>query len=396
MKAIYPSIVNSVLLSVVSAFLWVPSAMGKPIYETEVVETIDLIQEQEIDRSIDSLQHLLKKYPNSKLGHLILGDLLSVKAGNRGLLREYGKDQIQHNGLRDEIRYRWDRNRLDSPALSGLIPSNLILSPDDSEFVLVVDASQSRLFIYSNQNGQYQLVEDYYVTVGKAGMGKEVEGDLRTPVGIYHVTSYLPGEELPPRYGPGAFPINYPNELDKMYKRTGYGIWFHGTEPENHNRVPLASDGCVSLSNEEFVDIAKYVDIDGSTPVVISPQLEWVDPSLVPVERENYKQILKNWEADWESLDTDKYLTHYSKEKFRNGKHDYDSWAEHKRRVNKHKEFIDVNLENLSIYTYPGEDNMFVAAFNQVYKSDGYSGENRKKQYWKKDLQGAWKIIYEG
>ncbi|MEM7196543.1 MAG: L,D-transpeptidase family protein [Pseudomonadota bacterium] len=371
-------------------------AGGNTSYEKKVIDSVERIEQQDITDSIDQVSELVKQYPNSKLGHLILGDLLSLRGGNRSLVEAYGDDALQHDGLRDELRYRWQSSLLDAPAFQGMVPANLVLSPENHEFILVVDASLSRLFIFENRQSTYELVSDYYVTVGKAGMGKELEGDLRTPIGVYFVTSYIPGETLPPRYGPGAFPIDYPNIIDKRHKRTGYGIWLHGTEPENHNRVPLASDGCVSLSNEEFLEIAQYVDTDGTTPVLISTGFEWVEPTNLPQERQQFLDVINRWESDWESLNTDTYLSHYSRKEFKSDDFDFDEWVERKTRVNSRKSFIDIELSNIGIYTYPGEKDTFVATFNQKYSSDNYEGEGFKKQFWRRDNDGRWKIIYEG
>ena len=76
-------------------------------------------------------------------------------------------------------------------------------------------------------------------------------------------------EKLPDFYGPGAFPISYPNEWDKLHRRNGYGIWLHGTPSETYSRPPRATDGCVVLTNDDLRRLARYVDV-GRTPVVIS------------------------------------------------------------------------------------------------------------------------------
>jgi len=37
-----------------------------------------------------------------------------------------------------------------------------------------------------------------------------------------------------------------------------------------------------------------------------------------------------------------------------------------------------------------------VATFHQDYKSDNFSGRSWKRQYWRKESDGKWRIIYEG
>ena len=365
-------------------------------YEDKVISSIESIEQADITDSIKSISDILKTYPNSKLGHLMLADLLSARAGSDDLITQFSQDKKQLLGLRDEIRQRWSHTKHPGPLGSGMIPASIIQAADNQEHILVVDASKARLYVYRNTGETYEYVDSYYMTIGKGGMDKRKEGDTRTPIGVYFVTSYIAGETLPPRYGPGAFPINYPNELDRVHKKTGYGIWIHGTEPENYNRIPLASDGCVSLSNDEFLDIKQYIKTDGSTPVIIAEEFDWVDTEGLLANRNEFNAVLSQWKEDWESLDLDRYLSNYSRDSFHNGKHDYKSWANLKHRVNSGKQFIRVDISDLSIFSYPAETEIVAVRFTQKYESDTYQSVSQKKQYWSRSEDGQWKIIYEG
>ena len=384
----------ALLLLLASSGLTTTALAASP-YEDDVIESIKSLHDQNIRSSLNSLSKLVEKYPNSKLGHLVLADILSARAGAKNLSKRFDSENNQLDGLRDEIKYRWDHRLTETPAIAGLIPANLVQSSPSQRYIVVVDASKARLYVYENMGTSHKLVDSYYMTVGKAGMGKLKEGDLRTPVGVYHVTSYLPGEELPARYGPGAYPINYPNEFDKLKKRTGYGIWIHGTEPDNYNRIPLASDGCVSLSNDEFLDIEKYIETDGSTPVIIADNFNWLTESESLQRQLEFKKLLSQWKRDWESLDSSRYLNHYSATEFKTKELDFKTWASRKRKVNDSKEYIRIGVSNLSIFAYPGDEEMVVMSFDQEYISNNYRSVSTKKQYWKKQSDGDWQIIYE-
>jgi hypothetical protein len=54
-----------------------------------------------------------------------------------------------------------------------------------------MDASRSRLYLFENTDKGLVLVADYYASVGKLGTEKVVEGDQRTPLGVYYITSRL-------------------------------------------------------------------------------------------------------------------------------------------------------------------------------------------------------------
>jgi len=383
------------LLLFLSLFALAISGHSASKYEEEIISSMEEIKAANITDSITRIKKLLKYYPNSKLGYLMLADLLSSR-GSGKVIQQFSDNLGQVNGLRDEIKYRWRYYHDLSSALSSLIPSNLIQVSVNQKYIIIVDASYARLYIYENTQSRYRFIDSYFMTVGKEGMDKHKAGDLRTPIGVYFVTSYISGDILPSRYGAGAFPIDYPNELDKINKKTGYGIWIHGTELENYNRVPLASDGCISLSNDEFLEIEQYIKTDGSTPVIISDKLIWTDNKSIMQSRKEFKSLIENWKIDWESLNINKYLSHYSKENFQSGKHDFESWAKHKTQANSLTNYIKITLNELSIYSYPSLDReILMVSFNQNYQSNTDQSSSEKKQFWEKNSQGKWKIIYE-
>ena len=129
------------------------------------------------------------------------------------------------------------------------------------------------------------------------------------------------------------------------------------------------------------------------TPMVLGENLTWVSRSEWKQQQSKMLAVVKNWEKDWESLDYSRYIRNYASN-FSDGKKSFKAFAEHKRRVNSSKSFIDINLKDLSIYTYPDSD-LMVVSFNQHYKSSNYKGEGLKRQYWQKS-NNAWKIAFEG
>ena len=164
------------------------------------------------------------------------------------------------------------------------------------QHAIVVDASRSRVYLYENRLGTLRPVRDYYSAIGKLGTAKEREGDKRTPIGIYHVSSHIPGGRLPDLYGWGAFPISYPNGWDRRLGRTGNGIWIHGVPPVTYARGPLSTDGCVALANPEIADLAQRVQ-PGITPVVIAdssdtPRAPW--PALTAAASRRVTSTVRN------------------------------------------------------------------------------------------------------
>jgi murein L,D-transpeptidase YafK len=336
---------------------------------------------------------LVKAYPKFRLGHLIKGDLLLARTRP---LRNFGEGGMSKAGaqvadLREEAiaRLRAYRERPNG----STVPRYLLQMRPDQEHAVVVDTQKARLYLYRNDKGTPRFVADYYIAHGKLGSEKWVEGDKKTPIGVYHVTSSIPRQKLPDLYGSGAFPINYPNEWDKKKGRNGYGIWLHGTPSDTFSRPPKASDGCVVLANTDLDALAKNLQI-GTTPVIISNSVEWLSLDDWQAERTALLDMIDAWRKDWESMDIERYGRHYARDFSGDGK-DRGAWLAQKRKVNAGKQWIKVATENISMFRDPGKDAYVVVTFEQDYQSSNLANRMQKRQYWIKE-DGRWKIVYEG
>lgn len=361
--------------------------------EASLVRTMESLKAGGIQSALKEIDATLDKNPNFRLGYFIKGDLLMASAGAPAAFDAKQSTSEAVANLRDEARVRLTRY-FDGPP-PGTLPSALMqLSPQQAH-VILVDSSKSRLYVFRNVDGKPEYVTDFYVTSGKNGMDKEKEGDAKTPIGVYRITSTIPKSKLADIYGPGAFPLNYPNEVDKKMGRHGSGIWLHGTPSTTYSRPPRASDGCVVLTNDDFGKISQWIE-PGVTPVVITEGVEWQSPEQWQQGRERFAGELAKWKSDWESLDVEAYLSHYSRDFHADGK-SWQSWVANKRRVNTGKSYVKVKLSNVSIFEYPmapGYLPFVMVTFDQDYKSSNTGTRMKKRQYWQLE-DGAWKIVYE-
>ncbi len=361
--------------------------------ESLLINALENIKNDKTGQAIKDLRHLIKVNPDFKVAQLIYADMLLARSQaitDFGNIPNASFEQI--TALRDEAQARWQYHK--TPADRDKIPASLIQLASKQEHVIVVDSSRSRLYLFKNQAGVPILIKDFYVTIGKNGTGKYVEGDQKTPVGVYFVTGFINPDELPDLYGDGAYPIDYPNAWDQRHGRTGYGIWLHGTPSSTYSRPPKDSNGCVIVSNNDLNIISPFID-KGQTPVIISDSINWITKKKWKKHRDDYELFVEQWRNDWESRDVDLYLRHYSKQYSGLGK-DYNSWVEYKRRVNPSKKFIKVNISNTSMFLYPGEEQLMVVTFVQDYTSDNFRRKFTKRQYWRMEDDGKWRIVYEG
>jgi murein L,D-transpeptidase YafK len=377
----------------------VPAAGDRPATfsdsgpEPQLSRIFSEIERNRLDNAFEQTESLLRQYPNFRLAHLIKGDLLLART--KPILTIGNADNAPQEklaDLREEAVARLKAYR-DKPATTNYVPRYLLQMQPDQKHAIVVDTQKSRLYLYQNDNGRPRFVADYYITHGKLGADKMREGDKKTPVGVYHVTSSLPLKKIGDFYGSGAFPINYPNEWDKQQGRNGHGIWLHGTPSDTFSRPPKASDGCVVLANTDLDALAKNLQV-GLTPVIISNSIEWLSFDDWQSERGSLNKKIDDWRTDWESKDVDRFLKHYSTKFQTNGQH-IEQFAKQKRQVNVSKEWIKVKLSNQSMFRNPGKEEVVVVTFDQDYRSNNLNNQMKKRQYWIRE-DGTWKIIYEG
>lgn len=363
--------------------------------ENQLITTLRDIQAQRVDGALERIGNLVQSNPQFKLAQLIYGDLLLAKAGP---IRDFGSGlgatREEINGLKNEALSRWQHH--DDHPSPGHTPAPLLQLAADIRHAIVVDISRARLYLYEHRDGGYNLITDYYVSIGKNGAIKEREGDKKTPVGVYQISDFMPPERFPTPniYGAGAFPLNYPNALDRLNGKSGHGIWLHGTASDTYSRSPRASDGCVTLSNSDLEAI-KPLLVNNRTPIIISEKVEWLAPEELAQRKERFNSTLESWRQDWESRDVGRYLSHYSL-KFRSDNMDHPGWVLYKQRVGANKEFINVVLERISLFAYPGAEELRVVSFDQRYNSNNHSSSSRKQQFWQREADGVWRIIYEG
>jgi murein L,D-transpeptidase YafK len=359
--------------------------------EELLLKGFESIAEQDFDTALEQMKELVTIRPDFRLAQLVYADLLIAQVNP---LSQVGSnftniEQKKLYGLIEEAKARIKLRKV-KPA-ADLIPKDIVMLSDKQKYILVQDMSLSRLFLFENREGVPYLIKDFYASHGQGGVNKRKQGDKKSPIGVYFTTGRLLDENLPQRYGAGALPLNYPNAWDYRNKRTGNGIWLHGSPVDTYSRPPLASLGCLSLTNPDFQEVDQL--IQNGTPMILGENLQWVSRSKWKAQRSQAQSIVKNWVNDWESLDHKRYIRNYSTS-FSDGKTNFQAFSKHKERVNGSKSFVDIDLKDLSIYTYPDTD-LMVVSFEQQYKSSNYNGTGPKRQYWKKE-SNTWKIAYEG
>jgi L,D-transpeptidase YnhG len=371
------------------------AANAAGVAEARLIEVYRLTAAGRVRDALKQAQSLVADYPNFQLAQLVYGDLLSAHVrpvstvGDVPAAMARGVGQPVLTELREESIMRIKALRERPPA--GHIPSPFLSLPARTRHAIAVDASRSRLYLFKNESTGLTLVADYYVSVGKAGTEKTTEGDARTPVGVYFITSNLSPKSLKEFYGSGALPINYPNALDNRRGKTGSGIWLHGTPPGQFSRAPLATDGCVVLANPDLQQIVRTVEV-GTTPVVISPRLQWVPPQSSRAESKPFEDALTAWQSAKSSGDLSRVLSFYAPDFNSFGK-SLPQWTPSLQDELGKVRGRAIELKDLSVLRWTDESDTMVVTFGEV--PTGTRNGKTKRQYWVR--QGnEWKIFFEG
>lgn len=373
--------------------------------EARLIGIYQLISQGQHREALALADQLVNDHPNFQLAHLVHGDLLSLQARPVRQLGDVPETKAlaasqQLSTLREESRRRL--LALTERPPEGSIPSQFLTLASQSRHAIAIDASRSRLYLFENLNParsspaddrqpRLKLVGDFYISVGLSGIEKAVEGDKRTPLGVYYITSTLNPADLPDLYGVGALPINYPNPLDVQRGKTGSGIWLHGTPSDQFVRAPQASDGCVVLSNPDLERLLRTVQIR-TTPVVIAPQLQWVQPDALSSDRQQFESVLEAWRRSRSDGNLAELKGFYSS-RFSNQGRDLAQWWPRVEIELRSTGARELAIKDLSVLRWNDTDDTRVVTFGEV--AAGQTRGVTKRQYWIRE-NDRWTIFFEG
>ncbi|MDF1485286.1 L,D-transpeptidase family protein [Ramlibacter sp. H39-3-26] len=342
---------------------------------------------------------LVRDHPNFQLAQLVLGDLLTARTRPAPPAGKVPGDDVPAlpsqaqaglQALREEWQMRVAARHRRPPA--GSLPEQFLALSPRNRHAIAVDTSRSRLYLFENTGAGLALVADYYASVGKLGIGKSTEGDLRTPLGVYFITSRLDPATLKDFYGAGALPINYPNPLDQRRGKTGSGIWLHGSPPDQFVRAPLSTDGCVALSNPDLERIVRTVE-PRSTPVVIARELRWVAPASIQDERHAFEAVLDAWRSARSRGDMRQVASFYAPD-FSNYRYKtLDAWLPALQAQTQALKGREIQLKDMSYLRWTDSADTMVVTFGEV--PAGARTGPVKRQYWTR-RGNQWQIFFEG
>ncbi|ENL6341621.1 murein L,D-transpeptidase [Campylobacter coli] len=263
---------------------------------------------------------------------------------------------------------------------------------DDDVAIVLTNKTDKILRVYSYSDGKIkQDFEQKAIITGLMG-DKQVEGDLKTPVGFYELgRKFNPGD---PYYGPFAFATTYPNLLDKVQGKTSGGIWIHGYPLDGTRLDEFKTRGCIALFNENLEEFAKVVQ--DKKVFAMTEEKE-----KVRAKKEDIAALLADlfaWKLAWTDSDINTYLNFYDEKQFKRfDKMKFEQFASMKKSIFSRKEDKKIKFSDINISPYPNVENetMYRISFYEDYYTKNYQFKGDKILYVKIDSKGKMKILAE-
>ncbi|MGI7570039.1 L,D-transpeptidase family protein [Campylobacter coli] len=263
---------------------------------------------------------------------------------------------------------------------------------DDDVAIVLTNKTDKILRVYSYSDGKIkQDFEQKAIITGLMG-DKQVEGDLKTPVGFYELgRKFNPGD---PYYGPFAFATTYPNLLDKVQGKTGGGIWIHGYPLDGTRLDEFKTRGCIALFNENLEEFAKV--LQDKKVFAMTEEKE-----KVRAKKEDIAALLADlfaWKLAWTDSDINTYLNFYDEKQFKRfDKMKFEQFASMKKSIFSRKEDKKIKFSDINISPYPNVENetMYRISFYEDYYTKNYQFKGDKILYVKIDSKGKMKILAE-
>ena len=276
-----------------------------------------------------------------------------------------------------------------SGGVSGVV-GNAFFSNAPPQRMVLVEKKAGKAYLVRNRNDRPHVVRRYNrILLGENGGDKIAEGDKRTPEGVYYIQSFIPPGELGDIYGDGAFPLNYPNIVDRIEDRTGYGIWLHGIDEEADDKV--ATKGCVAFNNASLNGLKGRIDI--GTPVVITRDAEFLSPEEYQSRRERFLGRLRGFLRAWETGDFPAFRD-YLHPAFRNSAgQDAETYLAEKKHLMETYAPRQVDAEHVRVYKENGH--RVVYDFDQFYCAPNIAAYGRKRLYFASAGEGPPRLIAE-
>ena len=244
--------------------------------------------------------------------------------------------------------------------------------------IIVCYKNKRKLDVYRYNNKPILEKQFSRILTGKNPGDKWVEGDGKTPIGVYELKYKIDDNELNDFYGPLAYPTNYPNLYDLYRGKKGHGIWIHGFPKDNPNR-DFNTKGCIALPNNELINFSDMINYKNSILIIDTNNLPTTNKKNISII---LKELFK-WRYAWKYNKLNSYLSFYDKKNFKKeNRFGFNYFAYIKKKIFARQKSKIIKFSNLEIIPYPSKDkNLYKVDFDEYFKSGNTIFQGKKILY---------------
>jgi len=250
-----------------------PTAADRILFEMGIVYAHPSNEQKDYQKALGCFQKLVREYPDSEYRqgsqmmifqiHNVINKDKIIAAQQKQI--ETSRQEVKSKGneivnLQENIATLEKNIESLEEGIEALEQKNFSLRTEPADKVLI-EKKARRLTLLSKD----EVIKTYKIALGGNPVGpKEMQGDNKTPEGIYIIDSRNrdSGYHL-------SLHISYPNEKDKMRAKKlgvppGGDIMIHGIKNgfawigTSHAKVDWTK-GCIAITNEEIEEIARLV-----------------------------------------------------------------------------------------------------------------------------------------
>ena len=256
-------------------------------------------------------------------------------------------------------------------------------TPETPKNYIAVDKKRQLLMVV-NALGESPVPTAFLCTTGQVPGNKEVEGDLKTPEGVYFVVKHITSGLDFAMYGHEAYTLNYPNPVDKLRRKTGHGIWIHG---RGSDIAPLQTQGCVSLNNSDVSTLGQ--SIKPGTPVILSNSFNEQDVARNASKTATLKKLVQSWVNAWGQRSAS-FFDHYDGTAYSLATESFSAFRSNKEKLFRSLPWITTTAHDIQVLEGPG---YWVTWFFQDYRAPNMETKGVRRLYWVEEPAGQFKII---
>lgn len=266
-------------------------------------------------------------------------------------------------------------NNWQAPVYKSVLPQKIV----------AVDKS-NQLFHYIEENSPTALQYTFDCTTGQIDGAKQTMNDLKTPEGVYFVQYKITDGLDFVEYGGTAYTLNYPNPVDRLMGKTGYGIWIHS---KGLGIKPKDTRGCIAIGLDELEKIGSKLSY--GTAVLLAETVKIEDlPKDDLGTATNLINKMDKWTKAWAARSGSMFKMYDQDAYSKAMQESFTAFKANKVYLFGILPWINIFNKEIHVLEGPG---YWVTWSEQFYRAPNLSTEGIRRLYWKLDDKNEYKIV---